>query len=74
MTKIEVTKNETIKRWDYVQTFRPPPSLSIENGRIYKIEKLNQNSPDYELVANSFLSTFGGANAGVGIFNPLAFG
>jgi hypothetical protein len=51
---------QTLKRWDAVTTFKPPPELSIENGNIFKIEKLDETSPEYILLAEQFLGTLQG--------------
>jgi hypothetical protein len=51
---------ETITRWDFLSTLKPPENLSIESGNIYHIEKLGEGSPDYDFVAKMFLSTFNG--------------
>lgn len=37
----------SVKRWDAVTTFKPPPELSIESGRICKVEKLDPNSAEF---------------------------
>lgn len=50
-------------RWDFLSTFHPPNELSFENGNIFKIEQMPENSPDYEFIAKQFLETFGGIKA-----------
>ncbi len=60
MQVLPVAKKETIKKWDFVSTFKPSAHLSIENGKIFKIEKVTTNSQEYEFVTNMFLSTFHG--------------
>ena len=51
---------EKTTRWDFLSTFKPPEDLSIENGNICRVEKLSENSPDYEYCSQLFLSTYGG--------------
>lgn len=51
MEKLSVVKKETIKRWDFLNTFKPPQKLSIESGQIFSIEKLLPTSADYQFVA-----------------------
>jgi len=56
-------------RWDFLSPFKPPAELAIEKGKIFKIEPLNQSSPDYEYVSKLFMSTLGGPPA-AGANNP----
>jgi hypothetical protein len=56
-------------RWDFLSPFKPPVELAIEKGYIFKIEPLNQSSPDYEYVSKLFVSTLGGPPA-AGANNP----
>ena len=51
---------ETTTKWDFLSTFKPPEELSIESGKIYHSERINEGSPDYDYVSKLFLSTFGG--------------
>lgn len=59
-TRWACASKQTTKRWDAVTSFRPPPELSIESGRICKVEKLDPNSAEYQLLAEQFLSTSNG--------------
>lgn len=58
--KWDCNNKETVKRWDAVTTFKPPPELSIESGNIVKVIELNVNSEEYQLLAQQFLSTTNG--------------
>jgi hypothetical protein len=69
--KVMVRRKEQVTRWDYVATFKPPAYLSIENGRIFSVDKLNQGSPDYDFVANLFKTTYGNGNGGLFGGNPI---
>jgi hypothetical protein len=64
-------RKSKVNRWDFVRAFKPPEYLSIENGRIFKLEVMQPNgSPDYKFVVDRFNSTF--AQARHGMFNPVA--
>lgn len=41
---MQVAKKESIKKWDFVSTFKPPALLSIEKGKIFKIDKISANT------------------------------
>lgn len=41
----------TTKRWDAVSAFKPPPELSIEKGRIVKVETLDPGSAEFKLLS-----------------------
>jgi hypothetical protein len=58
--KTYIKSKEKRTKWDFLSTFVPPEELSIENGNIWKIERLLESSPDYEHVAKMFLDTFNG--------------
>lgn len=75
MTTLKVAKKETVTRWDYLSTFKPPQYLSLEGGTIFKIEKLKENSYDYDMVSKEFINTYGGAQLGaLALPGGLAFG
>lgn len=75
MQKLLVKKTETVKRWDYVKTFKPPMNLSIENGQIFQIVDLKPGSDEFNYVSKKFISTFG-ANPNIMPFgvNPILGG
>ena len=58
--KIQMKYKDKLTRWDFLSTFVPPEDISIENGIIYKLEKLAENCPDYEFIAKQFIDTLGG--------------
>ncbi len=58
--EIRLKNKEKTTRWDFLSTFKPPENLSIETGRIFQVEKLSENSPDFEYCSRLFLTTFGG--------------
>ena len=68
MQRLALTKKETIKRWDYISTFKPPANLSIENGRIFKVDKLNEGAHEYSYVTDLFLSTWGGIQPNINAY------
>jgi hypothetical protein len=58
--EVRLKMKETKTHWDYLSTFLPPEELSIEHGKIWQIEKLNEGSPDYDHVSKLFMSTING--------------
>jgi hypothetical protein len=80
MTKLQVKKKESVRRWDFLSTLKPPEYLSIENGTIYSTVVLKPGSPDYDFVSHKFIATFngrvnqGGLPAGLGGANWAAAG
>lgn len=58
--EVRLKMKETKTHWDYLSTFLPPEELSIEHGKIWQIEKLNEGSPDYDHVSKLFISTING--------------
>lgn len=54
MSKIQVRNEEVVMKWDFIGTFKPPAELSIENGKIFKVEKIFPGCPDYEFVVKKF--------------------
>ena len=74
--KLDLQMSETVTRWDYISSFKPPPRLSIESGVIYCKEEIFAGDVEYDHVSSKFLSTFSGArnNAAMGLFNPQPAG
>mmetsp|Transcript_19316 Transcript_19316/g.18461 ORF Transcript_19316/g.18461 Transcript_19316/m.18461 type:complete len:84 (-) Transcript_19316:571-822(-) len=58
--KLQLKKKETIKRWDYLQSFKPPRELSVESGTICKVQRLATSSQEYIFVSRLFSTTFNG--------------
>lgn len=46
------------KQWDYVHTFKPSSSLSVESGKIFSVQNLTPGLFEYEFVAKIFKDTF----------------
>ena len=51
MRKLPLKRKETVRRWDFLSTLKPPENLSIESGKIWSTVTLAPGSPDYDFVA-----------------------
>ena len=75
--EVRLKMKETKTHWDYLSTFLPPEELSIEQGKIWQIEKLNEGSPDYDHVSKLFMSTINGipreANPAPVLGHPISY-
>jgi hypothetical protein len=66
MKRIALKRKESVVRWDFLSSFKPPSHLSLETGNIFEAKQIYPGSPDYDFVAQQFISTFKGRNPGAG--------
>ena len=64
MKRIALKRKESVVRWDFLSSFKPPPHLSLESGNIFEAKQIYPGSADYDFVAQHFTSTFRGRNPG----------
>ncbi len=51
------------KQWDYIHTFKPHPSLNLENGSIFDVKTLLPGLFEYEFVEKMFKDSWSGLKA-----------
>jgi hypothetical protein len=60
MQRLEAVLDVRTENWDFIQTFNPPDSLSIESGKIYTKVQIYDGAAEFEFVSNLFIKTLDG--------------